>query len=162
MLNVSPESIIFTVINLLILLVALRIFLFKPVQKIIAARQAEADKQFDEASKKQEEAEGLKAQYMDSLEHLEEEKKQAMKTARDRADEQYHKIISEAKSEAKHIKDKAEVEAEAQREKILKGAEREIADIIVNAATKVVGEQSGVESNAALYDEFLNKAGEEQ
>ena len=37
--------------------------LFKPVQKIIAARQAEADKQFDEAAAKQAEADGLKAQY---------------------------------------------------------------------------------------------------
>ncbi len=161
MLNITPESIIFTVINLLILLVALRLFLFKPVQKIIAARQEEADRQFQEAEKKQQEAEGLKAQYENSLDDLEEEKKQAMKTARSQADEQYHKIISEAKSEAKHITRKAKAEAEAQKEQILKGAEKEIADIIVNAATKVVGEQSGAESNAALYDEFLNKAGEE-
>lgn len=44
--------------------------LFKPVQKIIAARQAEADKQFDEAAAKQAEADGLKAQYASQLQAL--------------------------------------------------------------------------------------------
>ena len=46
-------NLLFTVINLLLLFVLMKIFLFKPVQKIIAARQAEADKQFDEAAAKQ-------------------------------------------------------------------------------------------------------------
>ena len=50
MLSVDPTNLILTVVNLLVLLVALKIFLFKPVQKIIAARQAEADKQFGEAA----------------------------------------------------------------------------------------------------------------
>ena len=45
-------NLLFTVINLLLLFVLMKIFLFKPVQKIIAARQAEADKQFDEAAAK--------------------------------------------------------------------------------------------------------------
>ena len=49
-------NLLFTVINLLLLFVLMKIFLFKPVQKIIAARQAEADKQFDEAAAKQAEA----------------------------------------------------------------------------------------------------------
>ena len=35
-------NLLFTVINLLLLFVLMKIFLFKPVQKIIAARQAEA------------------------------------------------------------------------------------------------------------------------
>ncbi|MCR5703404.1 MAG: ATP synthase F0 subunit B [Eubacterium sp.] len=160
MLDVSPESIVITVINLLILLVALRLVLFKPVQKIIAARQEEADKQFDEASKKQEAADEMKVQYENSLAEVHAEKKNILNAAREDADEQYQKIVNEARSEAKHIKKKAAVEAEAQKEQIMKSAEKEIADMIVNAAAKVVGEQSGLESNAALYDEFLNKAGE--
>jgi F-type H+-transporting ATPase subunit b len=161
MLEISPESIILTVVNLLILLVALKLVLFKPVQKIIAARQEEADKQFNEATKKQEEAEEMKSQYEDSLAEVHKEKKNILDAAREDADEQYQKIVNDARSEAKHIKKKAAVEAEAQKEQILKGAEKEIADIIVNAASKVVGEQSGFKSDAALFDEFLNKAGEE-
>ena len=43
MLQLDIWNVLFTVINLLILFVLMRIFLYKPVQKIIAARQAEAD-----------------------------------------------------------------------------------------------------------------------
>ena len=160
MLNVTLESIILTVVNLLVLLIALRIFLFKPVQKIIAARQKEADRQFEENAKRQEEAEELKGQYEASLAEVHAEKKTILNNARNEADEQYQKIVSEARVEAKNIKKKASVEAEAQKEQILKSAEKEITDIILEAATKVVGEQSGSESNTALYEEFLDKAGE--
>ena len=38
-------NLLFTIINLLVLFVAMRVFLFKPVQKIIAERQEEADRQ---------------------------------------------------------------------------------------------------------------------
>ena len=55
-------NLVFTIINLLILFIALRIFLFKPVQKIIAQRQADADKEFDDAAKEKEEAAKLKAE----------------------------------------------------------------------------------------------------
>ena len=49
-------NILFTVINLILLFIAMRVFLFKPVRKIIAARQEEADKQFAEAAASKEEA----------------------------------------------------------------------------------------------------------
>ena len=42
-------NLLLTIINLLLLFVLMRIFLFKPVQKIIAARQEEADRQINEA-----------------------------------------------------------------------------------------------------------------
>ena len=39
-------NLLFTVINLLLLFVLMKMFLFKPVQKILDERQAEADRQF--------------------------------------------------------------------------------------------------------------------
>ena len=42
---------------------------------------------------------------------------------------------------------------------ILKKAEKEIADMVVDAAAKVVASNSK-DTNAALYDTFLNKAGD--
>ena len=56
-------------------------------------------------------------------------------------------------------KDDAEAEAISQKEQILKKAEKEIADMVVDAAAKVVGSNSA-DTNAALYDTFLNKAGD--
>lgn len=161
MLNISAANLIFIVVNLLVLYIAMKWILFKPVQKIIAARQEEADRQFEEAAAKQAEAAEMKKQYTGSIAGIEEEKKQTLQQARKDADKEYQKIVDGARKEAKQIKADAAAEAEAQKKQIIKKAEKEIADMVVSAATKVVGAQSGVEMNESLYNEFLDKAGEE-
>ena len=74
MLQLDVWNVLFTIINLLILFVLMRIFLYKPVQKIIAKRQEEADRQFGEAAAKQSEAEELKTKYQAVLSDAENEK----------------------------------------------------------------------------------------
>jgi len=161
MLNIDPVNLICTVVNLLILFVALKVFLFKPVQKIIAARQEEADRQLAKAQEKQTEADELKEKYQTVLADAETEKKQILKDARNDADAQYQKIIADAKDRARQIEEKASADAENQKAQILKNTEQEIADMVVSAAQKIVGTQNGAQIDKSLYDEFLVKAGEE-
>ena len=153
---------LFTVINLLLLFVLMRIFLFKPVQKIIAARQQEADRQFEKAAAKKAEADGLKLQYEQSIASAEEEKTKTLQETRRKADAEYHRIVTDAQDKAKQIKDDAAVEAQNQKLQILKKAEKEIADMVVSAAVKVVGEKKGSDVDSSLYNEFLDKAGDRQ
>lgn len=160
MLKIDAANIIFTVINLLILFVAMRFVFFKPIKKVIEERQKEADKQLDDAAAKQEEAEGLKAQYNESLLGIEEERKQTIANARKDADAEYQRIINNAQNEARQIRDTAENDAKKEKDKIIKNAEKEIADMVVDAATKVVGTQSGAKIDSSLYNEFLGKAGD--
>lgn len=161
MLSINVFNLVCTIFNLLLLVVLMRIFLFKPVQRIIALRQEEADRQFAEAATKQAEADELKSQYEKTLASAEEEKKQVIAEARKTADEEYRRIISDAKSEASSLKDNAVSEAEREKAKILKKAEQEIADMVVDAAVKVVGQSKGAEVDSALYNKFLDKAGDE-
>lgn len=154
-------NVLFTVINLIILFVAMRLVLFKPVQRIIAARQEEADRQFKEAAASKAEAEELKAKYTESLENAEKEKAKTIQEARKTADQEYQRIVSDAEITAKQMKEDAKAAAETQKAQILKDAEKEIADMVVDAAGKVVGSRSGADVDMALYNEFINKAGDE-
>lgn len=162
MLVISLSSILITVVNLLVLVVLMRIFLFKPVQKIIAERQAEADKEFEEASRLQAEADGLKIKYEKSLADAESQKKEIISEARKSADEEYQKIIDDAVKAAKEVKRDAEVSAENKKAQIIKSAEQEIANLALDAAVKVVGKNNGADVDSALLDEFLDKAGDKQ
>lgn len=161
MLKIDPVNLICTIANLLILFVALKIFLFKPVQKIIEARQAQADAVKTSADALKEEANALKEQYEASLALAEKEKEEILEAARKDADEQSDEIINAAKKKAEKIENDAVAEARNQKNKMLKDAEKEIADCIVSAAGKIVGSKSGIEVDKSLYDEFLVKAGEE-
>ena len=160
MLEIDAANIIITVINLLVLFVAMKLVFFKPLAKIIGQRQEEADKQLADAKAKQEEADALKSQYNESLVGIEEERKQTMQEARKNADAEYQRIVGSAQEEAKQIKITAEQEAEKEKTKIMKSAEKDIADMVVDAATKVVGTQSGANIDSSLYNEFLGKAGD--
>lgn len=154
-------GLVFTIINLLLLFVLLKIFLFKPVNAIIEARQAEADRQFKEAADKQAEADSLKEQYEASMENAENEKKEIVSEARKNADAEYQRIVKDAEVRANKIRITATMEAENQKAQILKTVEQEIADMVVDAAVKVVGEKSSDQTNSDLYDKFLDKAGDE-
>ena len=160
MLKIDAFNIIEIIVNLLVLFVAIKILFFKPILAIIAKRQEEADAQFAEAEKKKEEAEELKSQYDTCLAGIEEEKKREVAAARKDAEEKGHKIISDAREEAFKVQEKIVSEANAEKDKIIKSAEKEIADMVMNAATKIVGSKSGVEVDSSLYDEFIGKAGE--
>lgn len=160
MLKIDAFNIIEIIVNLLVLFVAIKILFFKPILAIIAKRQEEADAQFAEAEKKKEEAEELKSQYDTCLAGIEEEKKREVAAVRKDAEEKGHKIISDAREEAFKVQEKIVSEANAEKDKIIKSAEKEIADMVMNAATKIVGSKSGVEVDSSLYDEFIGKAGE--
>ena len=147
-------NLLLTIINLLLLFVLMRIFLFKPVQKIIAARQEEADES-------KQAAEEARKQYEASLANAEETKKQVLQEARQTADAEYKRIVSDAEKTAKQVKEDAITDAENQKAQILKKAEKEIADMVVDATVKIVGEKKGADVDNALYDKFLDKAGDE-
>ena len=160
MINISFWNILWTVVNLLILFIAFRIFFFKPIAKVIAKRQAEANDIYDKASEKENEANELAKQYEQKLVSVEDEKKQIIADARKSADSQYNKIVEDAKQDAREIKDAAVAEANQEKNKIIASAKKEIADIVVDATTKVVGSKTGADVDSELFDEFLVKAGE--
>lgn len=151
-------NLVFTIINLLILFIALRIFLFKPVQKIIAQRQADADKEFDDAAKEKEEAAKLKAEYEKTIENANTEKKIVISDARKTANKEYQRIIDDANNQAKVIREEAIRDANTQKDRIIGNAKQEIADLVVNATEKIIASKDGVDKD--IYDKFLDKAGD--
>lgn len=154
-------NLLFTIINLLVLFIAMKVFLFKPVLKIIAERQAEADKQFADADARMKEADDLKAECAQALADAKAEKKQTLEEAKKNASEEYDKILEQARKDAAEVKQQAITDANAQKAKILSKAEQEVADLVVEAATKVVASQSGAAVDSDLYNKFLSKAGDQ-
>lgn len=159
MLQLDVWNIVFTVINVLILFILLRIFLFKPVNKMIAARQEEADKLLDETMQKQKAADDLKEKYETVLSDTEAEKKKVIQEAIKSADSEYQRIVGIAKGDADRIRKDAIAEANKEKNNIIKSVEKEIADMVVDAAAKISADNS---SNSKIYDAFLDKAGDKK
>ena len=74
-------NLVWTVINVIILFLLIKKFLFKPVNNILEKRQQEAEDVLSEATAKQKEADDLKKQYDDSLKQLELDKEKSLEEA---------------------------------------------------------------------------------
>ena len=154
------SNIIWTVVNLLILCVLLRIFLFKPVLGMIEKRRNMIQSSLDEADQKNADAANLKQQYESSLKDAKQESFQIVSEAKGRAQAQYDQIIDKANEDASQIIKQANATAEADREKILKDARAELADVALAAASKLLGTTVDAETNKAMLDAFLAEAGD--
>ncbi len=150
-------NLIFTVINVLVLCLAVRIFLWKPVHKVLAERQAMVDASFADAAKAKSEAEALVEEQKAFRANIEGEKSAALAEARKQAQAESSRIVADAHSRADIILREAENDAQCRKEEILRQAQGEITEIIVAATAKVAGVPVGGDSD--LYDEFLKKAG---
>lgn len=152
-------NLIFTVVNVLVLCLAVRIFLWKPVHKVIEERQKRVDASLADAAKAKSDAEALVEEQKAFRANIEEEKAAALSEARKQAQTESSRIVADARSRADSIVQEAERDAKSRKEEILRQAQGEITEIIVAATAKVAGVPVGG-GDSDLYDEFLKKAGE--
>lgn len=150
-------NILFNMINILILYVLMKKFLFKPINNILEKRQAEADAQLQNAKKAEELAVKSKEDYEASIKDANEEGAAILSKAREEATAEYSRIIEEANKKAGSILEKAAGEAEAEKAKILRSAENDVRELVVNAVAHVTGQKEDAAGDLALYDEFLRQ-----
>lgn len=157
MLDFEFWSILETVLNVLILFVLLRIFLFKPINKMLDERTQSVQKDIDDAERAKKEAEELKEQYAASLSEAKEEAGKLLRQAHDEAETEREAIIRRSHEEAESIVSAAGETIENERRRVIRQAHSQIADLAIEAASKIVGANLDDEKNRRLVDEFLSE-----
>lgn len=151
MLNIDPYTILFTLINLLILFVAMKKVLFKPINNILESRAKDIQDNLEQAERQRKEAEELKAQYEEQLSQSRQQASQLLNQAKAQGQEVYQKTVADAQTEAKKLMNAGAERNRHDREVMLKSVREEVASLVVEAAAKVA-EQS---DNA--IDDFLKE-----
>ena len=145
-----------TVANILILFILLRIFLFKPINKMRDERTRTIQDNLDSAEKAKTEAEELRQQYEDSISEAKEKANQIIMKAHEDAESERSAIIRKSQEEAEKIISDADKAIENERKLVLRQAQSEIADLAIEAASKIIGENVDDEKNRRLVDKFLS------
>ena len=126
MLSLEPWTIFWTVVNVLVLFVALRHFLIKPVMGVIEQRNEMIRQRFDAAQKTQDEANKMKADYEQQLDTAKEQAADIIAAARVRSEKEHSKAIAD--TEAERVKMLAQAREDIEKEQELqkkKGLSRE-------------------------------------
>ncbi|HPR40081.1 MAG TPA: ATP synthase F0 subunit B [Oscillospiraceae bacterium] len=153
-------NLLFTVINLLVLVAAMRIFLFKPVHKILDERQKQVDGALTDAEAAKKTAEELEAQHQTAIDGAEEEKAGIIRDAKISASAESDRILAEAKAQAQKILTDAASEGEMKKKEILEGTQVQLANVIAEAAGKLSFLQGIPDDGSALYGGFIDQVGE--
>ena len=156
MLDFEFWSIFEAVANIIILFVLLRIFLFKPINKMKSERTRTIQDNLDSAEKARSEAEELRQQYEDSISEAKEKANQIIMKAHEDAESERSAIIRKSQEEAEKIVADADKTIENERKRVLRQAQSEIADLAIEAASKIIGENVDDEKNRRLVDKFLS------
>ena len=162
MLKFEFWSIFEAVANIIILFILLRIFLFKPINKMMNERTESIQKDIDDAEKARQEAEELRRQYSDTISDAKEEASRIIMKAHDDAETERSNIIQKSHEEADEIVSAASETIENERRRVLQQAQSQIADLAIEAASKIVGANLDDEKNRKLVDEFLSEEGNRQ
>ena len=153
------SDVIYTIVNLVILAVLLRIFLWKPVLGILEKRRETIQKDLDEAAQTNREAQAVKAEYEASLTGARQESAALVEQAKTQAGERYDAILAQADADADAIRAKARADAQAEREQMFSEAKNELADLAILAASKLMGGTVDQETDRRILDEWLSDMG---
>ena len=129
-----------------------------PLHHGLRFRKELIEGQFKAAEDKEKKAEELQAEYQSQLSGVEDEKKAIIAEARNNAKGEYDKIVARANDDAVKIKQDAKKASELESEKARLAVKQEIAELAMQAATKVVEKEVSPETNKMLYDQFLNES----
>lgn len=158
-LKVKISSIAFNIVNIILLVILLKIFLFKPVNRMMEERTASIQNDIDSAKKSKEEAEAIKQEYADTISQAKDEAQQIIARAREQAASEKLEVIRQTQDEAEQIMADANKTIENERKKSMQQAQAEIADLAIAAASKIIGENMDDSKNRKLVDDFLSQEG---
>lgn len=159
-LNINFFTALFTLANTVALFFVLKIFLFKPIMKMIQDRQKEIDDMYAEADQAKLEASSLRSEYEDKLAKAAQTSERMVKEAMERGQNRQEDIIRQANEEANAILQKAQADIAQEKKKALNDAKDEIAGLAMDIAGKVVGRSLDEKDQKELVDRFIEELGE--
>lgn len=158
MLNLD-WTIIWTFVNIIVLFAFFRVFLFRPVTKIMDARKQLIVDDLENAKVTKEQAEKLKDDYKIELQKADEKAADIIHRANERAVLEYDRQMDLAKEDANKLILNANKQIDLERKRSMQDAQSEIADIAILAAAKILGEQMDDKSNKRMMNDFIKEAG---
>lgn len=147
-------------VNFALLLVVLRVFLYKPVFQMLEERKAEINDNLDDAAKAKEDALALKAQYDASLKEANKEAQSIIAEASQLGEKTRGEMIAKAKEDADRVTERAKAEINREKNQALKDLREEVANLAMDAAAKVVRHEVTPQDHRVMIEEFLAKVGE--
>ena len=159
--GVNFWTMIFAWVNLLILYLLFKKFLFVPIKKMIDSRQKEIDDMYSDAEDARKSAGEMKVQYEEKINKAEEESEQIIKTAVRRAQLKEEEILKEADKQAERTMERAHEQIELEKKQAINDVKNQVSAMAIGIASAVIERDVSEGEHRDLIDDFINNIGNE-
>ena len=159
-ISVAPWTIIFQIINLLILVVVFKKVLFERVCAILDKRNAEIEGHYQQAEEAEQSARSLQKSYEERMAGAREEADRVIRTATESASAMSAGIVDDARAQAEQIRRRAETEIEMERRKAFDEVKGELSGIALDIARQVIDREVSEQDHEAFINDFIKNVGE--
>ena len=159
-ISIAPWTVIFQILNLLLLMVLFKKYLFKPVTEILEKRQAEIEGHYQEAQQAETDAKAMKADYESKMAGARQEADRVIKTATESANAMSASIVEDARTQADQLKRRAQTEIDLERRRAFDEVKGELSGIALDIASQVIEREVNEKDHEAFINEFIKNVGE--
>ena len=159
-ISINIWQMLVALVNLLIIFLIAKKFLYMPVKKMLDARQKSIDDRYAEADEAKRAANADKVAYAEKLAGAKAEANTIIEDAVSIAKAREKEILADARSEAEGIISKAEMNAELELKRAEDVIKSEIVDVSTRLSEKLLGREIKAEDHTDLIDSFINEIGE--
>mgnify|MGYP002531574268 FL=1 len=159
-ISIAPWTVIFQILNLLLLMVLFKKYLFKPVMEILEKRQAEIEGHYQEAQQAETDAKAMKDDYESKMAGARQEADRVIKTATESANAMSASIVEDARTQADQLKRRAQTEIDLERRRAFDEVKGELSGIALDIASQVIEREVNEKDHEAFIDEFIKNVGE--
>ena len=159
-ISIAPWTVIFQILNLLLLMVLFKKYLFKPVMEILEKRQAEIEGHYQEAQQAETDAKAMKADYESKMAGARQEADRVIKTATESANAMSASIVEDARTQADQLKRRAQTEIDLERRRAFDEVKGELSGIALDIASQVIEREVNEKDHEAFINEFIKNVGE--
>ena len=157
-LGINLPLLVVFIVNFIVLLVLLRLFLYKPVMKVLDERAQRTKEAMDLAEATKKEYEQAKGEVQKQIEKGRQEAQAIITQAMQVGERLKEESRQETAKQTQVMIDRARSELEAERDKIVGDLRREFVDISIAAAEKVIKETLDKEKHRKLIEETLQQS----
>lgn len=153
-------TLVFNIVNTLILFLVLKHFLYNKVKKVLDDRKNEVEGIYSVANKAKEDALTMQAEYEEKLAMAKETANGIIKDATKKAQVRGDEIVTEAHTKASAMLNQAGEQIEQDKKKAINEIKNDITDLAMGAASQVVKKELDENEHRRLIEDFIESTGD--
>jgi len=158
-LEISWQAVVLQIAAFLVLIWAVRKYLFGPIGGILEARQSEVQNTLNQVYRDREAMETSRREYEARLAGIEAEARDRIQAALKEAQGMKEEIIGAAHTEADRLVDHAREEVVREKQRAMVELRTHVADLAVEAAGKILRRSVDDRTHRELVSDFINQVG---